>query len=247
MHKAVSVIDWTARCMVSVDEAVIARISRGHESFEILVDPWLAMRFRKGESVSLDRTLAVNSVFKDARKGERVSPAELEKNFGTSDLLKVAEKILKEGDVQLRTEQRREMTEEKKKEIASIISRQGMDPKTRLPHPVQRILNAMEEAHVNIDPLKPAQSQVKQVMESIMGIIPISMDRVEVAVKIPVEFAGKANNIIREMTNIKREEWKSDCWFAIIEIPAGMQADIYERLNSLTSGRAEVKAVRAVH
>jgi ribosome maturation protein SDO1 len=230
--------------MVSVEDAVIARISRGHESFEILVDPEMALRLKKGESVSIDRMLAVNQVFKDARKGERVSPAELERHFGTSDLLKVAEKILREGDVQLKTEQRREMVEEKRRQIAAIISKQGMDPKTRLPHPVQRILNAMNEAHVNIDPFKPANSQVKPVLEKIVEIIPISMDRVEVAVKIPTEFAGKASHIIREITDIKREEWKSDHWFAVIEIPAGMQGDIYEKLNSLTSGRAEVKLVK---
>ncbi len=233
--------------MVSVEEAVIARISRGHGSFEILVDPELALRFKRGEGVSIERILAVNEVFKDARKGEKVSHSDLEKNFGTSDTLKVAENILKSGDIQLKTEQRREMVEEKRRQIAAIISRQCMDPKTRLPHPAQRILNAMEQAHVSIDPFKPAQSQVKPVLEKIQGIIPISLERVEVAVKIPVEFAGKANHMIREITEIKREEWRQDHWFAVIEIPAGMQADIYERLNSLTSGRAEVMMVKAVH
>ncbi len=230
--------------MVSIEDAVIARISRSHENFEILVDPELALRLKKGESVSIDRMLAVNEVYKDARKGEKVSPTELEKNFGTSDILKVAEKILKEGDVQLKTEQRREMVEEKKKQIATIISRQGMDPKTKLPHPVQRILNAMEQVHINIDPFKPAQAQVNPVLEKIREIIPISTERIEVAVKIPMEFAGKASHIIREITEIKKEEWRQDHWFAIIEIPAGMQADIYEKLNSLTSGRADVKLVK---
>ncbi len=230
--------------MVSIEEAVIARISRGHESFEILVDPELALRFKKGESVSMDRMLAVNEVFKDARKGEKVSPSELEKNFGSSDPLKVAEKILKEGDVQLKTEQRREMVEEKKKQIAAIISKQGMDPRTKLPHPIQRILNAMEQAHVNIDPFKPARAQVNPVLEKLREILPISTEKIEVAVKIPVEFAGKASHIIREITEIKKEEWRQDHWFAIIEIPAGMQADIYEKLNSLTSGRADVKLVK---
>lgn len=233
--------------MVSVEDAVIARVSKGHEHFEILVDPEMVLKFKKGESVSIGKMLAVNDVFKDARKGEKVSSSELEKNFGSSDIIKVAEKILKEGDVQLKTEQRREMVDEKRKQIATIISKQGMDPRTKLPHPVQRILNAMEQAHVNIDPFKPAQVQVKLILDKIQEIIPISLEKVEVAIKIPVAFAGKANNIIREMTEIKREEWKQDHWFAVVEIPAGMQADIYEKLNSLTSGRAEVKQIKRAH
>lgn len=230
--------------MVSIDDAVIARLSRGEDHFEILVDSDLALKFKRGESVSLQKALAVNDVFKDAKKGEKVSPTELQKDFGTQDITRVAEAILKEGDVQLKTEQRRDMVEEKRKQIATIISKQGMDPRTKLPHPAQRILNAMDQARLQIDPFKPAQEQVKAVLEKIEEIVPISFDKIEVAIKIPVDFAGKAAHIVRAITDIKKEEWKSQSWFAVVEIPAGMQADIYEKLNALTSGRAEVKVMK---
>ena len=230
--------------MVSVDEAVIARIHREGKVFEILVDPDLALDFRKGKPVSVENILAVREVFTDSKKGDRPSAEDLQKAFHTTDVLKIAEIMLKQGEIQLTTEQRRKLVEDKRKQIAEIISKQGMDPKTKLPHPPQRIINAMEQAHVAVDPFKPAENQIEEIINKLEPVIPISIERIEVAVKIPMEFAGKASSIIRTFASIKSEEWKGDGWYALIEIPAGMQAEIYSKLNDLTHGNVEVKPVK---
>jgi ribosome maturation protein SDO1 len=230
--------------MVSVEDAVIARIEKSGVHFELMVDPELALDFRKGRNVSLENVLAVREVFKDAGRGERASEEELRKGFRTTDVWKIAEAIIKEGDVQLTTEHRRRLVEEKRKQVADMISRQGVDPKTNLPHPPQRILNAMEETHVHVDPFRRAADQVEDVLSKIQGVLPISMERVEVALKIPLQFAGKASSVIRGITPVKKEEWKPDAWIAVIEIPAGMQSEVYGKLNELTSGQAETRVVR---
>ncbi len=230
--------------MVSVEDAVIARLSRLGMNFEILVDPDRALDFKKGRDVDIDDMLVIPEIFKDAKKGERHKEEDLHKAFGTTDVYEVVKKILKDGELQLTTEQRHRFIEEKKREVANIISRQGIDPKTKLPHPVTRILNAMEQAHVIIDPFRPAKEQIKNVLEKIQQIIPISLERIEIAIKIPIEYAGRANSIVREITDVKKEEWRSDCWIAVIEIPAGIQSDIYERLNKLTQGKLEVKILK---
>ena len=232
--------------MISLEEAVVARITREHSHFEILVDPDLAIEMKKGKNVPLQDILATGEIFKDSKKGERASEEDLKEHFHTTDPLKVAEFIIKHGEVQLTTEQRRKMIDEKKKKIADIISKNGMDPKTNKPHPQQRILNAMEEARINLDFHKRAEDQVEQVLSKIQEILPISMSRVEVAIRIPVEFAGKASSVVREMTKIKSEEWKSDAWVAVMEMPAGLQADMLDRLNSLTHGRVESKIVKKI-
>jgi ribosome maturation protein SDO1 len=230
--------------MVSVDHATIARFSKGSDNFEILVDPDLALRFRKGEPISIENILAIPEIFSDARKGERVKGESLKKVFGSHDVLSICTEIIKHGEIQLTTEQRRKLTEEKRREIATTISRQGMDPKTKLPHPPQRILNAMEQAKVNIDPFRPAREQVNDVLTKIQPIIPISLERIEVAIRVPIEHAGRASSEIRKLAPVKSEEWRNDAWIALIEIPAGMQADIYDSLNKITAGRVEVKIVK---
>lgn len=230
--------------MVSVEDAVIARITKAGMNFEILVDPDKALEFKKGKEIAITDMLAISEIFKDSRTGDRHSAEELQKAFGTKNVWDIATKILKEGHIQLTTEQRNRMVEEKKKEIASIIARQGMDPRTKTPHPVTRILNAIAESRVIIDPFKPAKDQVKTVLEKIQGVLPISLERIEVAIKVPIEYAGKANSIVREITEVKKEEWTSSAWIALVEIPAGIQGDIYDKLNKLTAGKVEVKIVK---
>jgi ribosome maturation protein SDO1 len=232
--------------MISLEEAVVARIAREHSHFEILVDPDLAMEMKKGKDVRIEDVLAAREIFKDSKKGERASEEELKSHFHTTNTLEVAEFIIRHGEIQLTTEQRRKILEEKKRKIADIISRNGIDPKTNAPHPQQRILNAMEEAHVHLDINRRAEDQVEEVLSKIQEVIPISMERVEVAIRIPVEFAGKASSVVREMTKIKSEEWKSDAWIAVMEMPAGMQAEMLDRLNSLTHGKVESRIVKKV-
>lgn len=230
--------------MVSIENATIARISKGNLNFEILVDPNLALDFKKGKDIAIENVLAIQEVFKDSKKGERASKEELEKFFNTSDVFKIADYIINDGEIQLTIEQRRKFIEDKRLQIANLISKHGIDPKTKLPHPVQRILNAMEQAKVNIDAFKSANQQVGNILAKIQIIIPISLERVEIAIKIPIEYAGKANSIIREITPVKKEEWQSNAWYALLEIPAGMQSEIYEKLNKLTVGKAEIKIVK---
>lgn len=228
--------------MVSVDKAVIARLSKGGDTLEILVDPDKALSYRKGSPISLENILAVSEIFKDSKKGERPSASEIEKFFGKGmDFLQMAEKILKEGELQLTTEQRKNLTAEKTKQVANLISKYAVDPKTKIPHPTQRILNAMEEAHVHIEPFKSDKDQMESTLDLIRPILPLSVERVEVAIKIPMEFAGKAEPVLRRIVQIKKEEWTSTAWIVMIEIPAGMQGDIYKRLNDVTHGNIETK------
>ena len=230
--------------MVSLDKAVIARMNKGGKEFEILVDPDKALEYKKGREMSVDNILVVAEIFKDARKGDRASSSDIEKAFGAPDIFKAAAEIIRHGDVQLTTEQRRKLVEEKRKQIADIIARQGIDPKTRIPHPPQRILNAMEHAHINIDPFRPAETQIKDVMEAIQPIIPIAFETLEIAVRIPVQFAGKAVFLVKKLANIKKEEWQSSYWYCVMDIPAGMQGEIYSKLNDLAAGQVEVKVLK---
>lgn len=230
--------------MVSVDKAVIAHVQKGKQRFEVLVDPELALELRKGKAIGMERILAINQVFTDSRKGDKASGADLQQAFGTTDIFKVADAIIRTGDVQLTTEQRHKMVEEKRKQIIALICRQGMDPKTKLPHPPQRIENAMNEAHVNIDPFRSAEEQMPAIVEKLRPLIPITIENVEVALRIPAENAGRCQGYLRNVAAIKKEEWTNTAWIVVIEIPAGLQADIYAKLNDLTGGRLESKLVR---
>ncbi|HLD39369.1 MAG TPA: ribosome assembly factor SBDS, partial [archaeon] len=161
--------------MVTVDEAIIAKCVKNGKHFEILVDADIAYDLKEGRIVSLSRMLAVNDIFTDSKKANRAAPSDIMAAFGTNDLEKVAEDIVKHGEIQLTTEFKRRKTEEKKKQIAAFISKNAVNPQTKMPHPPERIIAAMEQAHVSIDPFKSADSQVEDIMKEIKKVIPISV------------------------------------------------------------------------
>jgi ribosome maturation protein SDO1 len=231
--------------VVSLEDAVIARLKRGEHHFEVLVDPKVAFQVLDGKEVDILSNLAVDTIFKDARKGEHASEEVILKTFGTTDVTTVAKEIILKGELQLTTEQRREMQEMKKKRIIDIIVRNAMDPQTKLPHPRQRIERAIEEAKIHIDPFKPVDAQVKTVVDALRPIIPISIEQVRISVKIPAQFIGKAYGIARNYGVLEREDWQSDgSWLGIVRIPAGMQTDFYEKLNEVTKGNIDTRLLK---
>jgi ribosome maturation protein SDO1 len=233
--------------MISVEKAVIARLTKSGEKFEVLVDPERALELRMGKDIALDNLVASEEIYEDSKKGLRASKENINKAFGTNDLNIIIKTIVKEGEVQLTTDQRRQMLEEKTKAIASIISKRSINPQTNLPHPMDRILRAMEEANIRIDLDKRVEEQVDTVINGIQSILPIKIERIQIAIKIPPSFAGKASNIIRSFGTLLKEEWASDgSLMSLIEIPAGIQQEVYDRLNNLTHGQVEVKIVKRV-
>ena len=230
---------------MSLDDAVIARLKKGIEHFEILVDPYATADLIDGSEIDIIQSLAIDAIFKDSKKGTHASEESLQKNFGTEEVSEIAKQIILKGDIQLTTEQRKKMQENKKNRIIEKIVRNAMDPKTKAPHPRQRIEFAMEEAGVHVDPFKPVNEQVKTTIDTLRPLLPLSMERIKISVKIPSQYIGKAYGIARNYGVLEREDWQSDgSWIGIIKIPAGMQNDFYDKLNNITKGNVSTKILK---
>jgi len=233
--------------MVSLERAVIARLKRGGEVFEVLVDPYLARDLKEGKEVDFEQLLAVEEVFKDAKKGERASKEELQKIFGTSDVRVIARKIIIEGEVQITAEQRREMLEQKKKQIIEYIRRNTVDPRTGAPHPPTRIEMALESAKVHIDIFKPVEAQIKDIVKALKPILPMRFEEIEIAIKIPPEHTGRAISALYSFGNVIKEEWQRDgSWICVMRIPAGLQGDLMDLLGKVAKGEALTKVLKRI-
>lgn len=231
--------------MVSLDGAVIARLKTHGETFELYVDPDLALKYREGENVDLNNLLAVQTVFKNVSTGEKASQQAMEKIFETTDIKTITDKILKKGEIHLTTEQRKKKAEEKRRQIVTIITRNAINPQTGKPHPAARIEKALEEAKVNINMTKSVEEQIESVLKAIKPIIPIKFTTVTYAVRIPAQYAGSCYGQFREYGEIKKEDWdKNGNLLFLIEMPAGLQDEFYSRLNGLTHGEVQTKIIR---
>jgi len=229
---------------MSQQRYTIARLTHEGEHFEVLVKPDPALDYRLGKIKSLHEALVSDTIFTDANKGTKPSEDKLKKAFGTTDTLKIAENILRRGILQLTTEQRTHMIEEKRKQIVAFISRHCVDPRTNMPHPPLRIEQAMEQVHYSIDPFKETEEQAKDIIKLLRPILPLKMEQVSVNVRIPPEYASKAYGSVKGFGTIKHEEWRADgSWFAIVEMPAGLYGPFLEKLGELTKDAAEAKIV----
>lgn len=231
--------------MVKVEDALIARYeSKGHR-FEVLVDQKLVDLVKGGKSVNVSDYMATDVIFKDSSKGDRASEEVIKEVFGTQDFPTVVTEIVKKGQVQLTTDQRRKLLEEKRKQIVEIISRESMNPQTGTPHPPQRIEKVMEEAKVRVDPFKSAEEQVNDVLKVIRVILPIRFEHVRMAIEVPGTEYGKIYAEMARHGQILKEEWKNNGnYSAVIEIPGGVQDQLYDFLNKKTKGNVDIKLIK---
>ena len=226
--------------MVSLDKAVLARMEKGGKRYEVLVDPDLVDAFKDDpESVDLNAFLAMDEVFHDARGGERPTEDAIENTFGTQDIRTIATTILSRGSIQLTTSQRKAMVERMRQQIVHQIHIQAVDPKTKSPHPKTRIELALDESRYSVDPFKNLEEQVKEAIDRLKPMIPLSFESVRLAFKVPGSAMGKVSRILRPY--MQKEQWlENGSWASVIECPAGMKPDLIGQVMKQSSD-TEVK------
>ncbi|NVM27630.1 MAG: ribosome assembly factor SBDS [Candidatus Helarchaeota archaeon] len=230
------------RARVDIGDAVRARYETDGERFEILVKPELAWDFRDGKEIDIRDILVGYIIFEDALRGKKATDESIQNVFGNVDTIDIAKQILLEGEIQLTTEQRRKMVEEKRKQVVTYIAQNAINPQTGLPHPPPRIERALEEIKVSIDPWENVEAQVKTIVKDLEPIIPIRLEKITFAIKVPGKYQAKSYQIIIRIGTITKDEWQPDGnWIAILEMAAGLQPKLLDQLKKLTKGRLEVK------
>jgi ribosome maturation protein SDO1 len=234
--------------MISLDHAVVARLDSHGERFEILVDPRQAGLVRQGQPINMEDVVAALNVFGNASKATRASDEALMKVFQTTDFTTIARKIIEKGEIHLTAEQRKQMVEEKRRQVITFIARNAVNPQTGHPHPPARIEMAMEEARVNIDPFRHLDEQVKETVKALRPLLPIRFEELRLAIKIPPDYAAKAYGDIAAGSVMEKDEWLKDgSWVCVVRIPAGIQGDFYDLINKLSKGEGQVKILNQVY
>jgi len=226
-------------------DATVVKYSFEGEKFEILVKPDPALEYKLGKKKDISSVLVSDEIYTDSSKGTRASTEKLLKAFKTDDTTAIAEQILQKGDLNLTTDQRRKMIEQKRKQLVEFIAKTYVDPRSHLPHPPLRIEQAMKDARASIDPQKSVDAQVKDIVEKLRSIIPLKSENLDLEIIIPAQYAAKSYSVLKSAGTLKREDWLANGSLkAILEIPAAARPHVIDRLGSVTKGTAtvEVKA-----
>lgn len=231
--------------MISLDDAVTARLETHGLRFEILVDPELADKMRHGdESIAIEDAVAALYVYENASHGDKSPEEYLEKVFKTTAFEEIAKQIILKGEIHLTTEQRRRLMEEKRRRVITFIARNAINPQTGLPHPATRIELALEEVRINFDPFKSVDELVKETVKSLRPILPIRFEERKIAVRFPMDFAARAFGAVSgaAYVTMEKNEWQNDgSWICVVKIPAGMQEEFFSLANHAAKGDAQIK------
>ena len=228
--------------MVSLEDAVTARYENSGNRFEILIDPKAAQSYSEGDEIDWEDAIAADGIWSDSAKGERAPDILVNNIFETTDLISIYKKILDDGTIQLTSQQRKEMVEQKRKQIVAHIVANAMNPQTGGPHPPQRIENAIDEVRYSVDPMETMDKQVEKIIRLIKTLIPISFEKIRVAVKIKAIHVGKCYGQITSLSKIESEEYQKDgSWIGMLEMSAASFVKLEDALGSLTKGTAETK------
>jgi len=217
-----------------------ARVKKDGKHFEVLVDLDEALKVRKGEG-NINAAVLTGAIFHNLKSGEHAGVKEMEEAFGSSDVAVVAEKIIKEGEVVRTADSMKGEHDAKYKQVVDFLVRNAVSP-DGVPYTPDRIMKALGEANVNVKN-KPVELQVGEIIEQLARVLPIKIEVKKVKLVVPAIHTGKAYGIVKEF--MIKEDWKNNGDLeVVVEVPAGLVMDFYDRINSVTSGSVMSEEVK---
>jgi ribosome maturation protein SDO1 len=224
----------------------IARLKKGGETFEVVLENIdKAIALKNGEQIDIRDAMNGDIIFKDAHKAEKISEQHMKEFLGTEDHFEAAKIIIKKGEIQLTSEQRKKILEFKTNKILNYIHQNACDPKTKLPLPLQRIELAMKEAKIHIDPADKVDYQIKKIIPKLQPILPLSFEHINLRIIIPAKYAGSAYSSVKSKHNPTNEKWLTDGSVQLeLELVAGERNNLFDSLNKITNGEVQIEELK---
>lgn len=219
---------------------VEARIKVKGKHYEISVDLEEALKI-KNDKGNITTALQSPQVFYDLKKGNIASQSDLKDAFDTTDVYEIAKQIIQKGEVQKTQDYREEEREKKIRQVISLILRNATDQHSR-PYTEERLKTALKEINYNFDS-RPAEKQMHEVVEKLKSVIPIKIETKRIKLTVPAGYTGQVYGLLQE--NKESEEWlPNGNLVVILDIPAGLLIDFYDKINSITHGAAHSEELK---
>jgi len=224
--------------MSAQSKGQLVRYQHGKTKFEVLTKPGSALKYRQGK-LGWDKVLMAEAVFTNSSRGDVAGGKDLDEAFGTNDIDECCKIIVEKGELQLSAQERKDELESKKNEVIQFIFKNYMDPKTKLPHPPDRIENCMKDCHIKIDPKRDAKKQAEEAIKSMTGKLSFTKQVAMIArLFIKHSYLGQCNNIIHAAGHVTDQDWKSrpdGCVF-ILELSKAELDRLTDSLRKPTNG-----------
>jgi len=224
------------------EEGVLCRLKKGGIQFEVLCHPAKIEQYREG-AASKDDVLMSPEIFKDIKKGDRPSAAEIERAFEHTDVDKAIEQVLLKGDFQLSVAERKKKTDEKLAQIISFIGLNYMEPKSNLPIPRTRIVNGIDQLKgLKLDPFRSTATQADEIVKRLKEQFPLIKNEVFGQVSVDVHLAASTAAMIHSSNacQLVKDEYTDDAYIANIRWLCNDYSRLVGELTKSTGGQYEL-------
>eukprot|EP00486_Rosalina_sp_Unknown_P001088 CAMPEP_0201574190 /NCGR_PEP_ID=MMETSP0190_2-20130828/18510_1 /ASSEMBLY_ACC=CAM_ASM_000263 /TAXON_ID=37353 /ORGANISM="Rosalina sp." /LENGTH=305 /DNA_ID=CAMNT_0048002091 /DNA_START=24 /DNA_END=944 /DNA_ORIENTATION=- len=194
----------------------IVKYTSGKHKFEVIAKQGTVLKYRDG-NLGFANVLMVDNIFTNSTRGDIANPSDLNEVFGTEDLMKCCEEIVNKGQLQYTAQERKAFVDAKTNEIVYYINKNYVDPKTKLPHPSDRISNCMKECHIRVDANKDTKRQAEDAVKKMRGKLMFAK-AVSLRAKLTIKHAyvGQCTNLVHKIANVIKEDWTGEgCVFTL--------------------------------
>jgi len=206
--------------MSSVSKDQLVRYKKGKYSFEIITKKGSVQLFLEGK-LGWDKVLAVDAIFTNSKKGDIARKSELISVFGSDDINKCAEFMVRQGNAQISASERKEDTQKHKRAVLSYLNKSYTD-QAGLPHPVTRLEIALEESKTRIDPTVSVNKIAEEFIKKMMGKLVFKKGGEDYTLSVPKEYAKKCSAVVHRFSPSLHKEIRSETgtiWKICLNLP----------------------------
>ncbi|WVO18400.1 SBDS family rRNA metabolism protein [Cryptococcus depauperatus] len=233
---------------IKLTNVSIVRMKKGGKRFEIACYQNKVSEFRSGIENDLSEVLQIEQVFTNVPKGLVAKKEEWTKCFGTDDMSKVIEEILRKGELQINNLERTQHLSALSREIATIITEMTVDPNTSRKHTVGMVEKAMSEVGFSVRADKPAKAQALELIKKLSegNILSVRRIRMRIRLTMPSKDAKRCKEkIVVEVEEIEEEEMGTE-WEAIAQINPSNFKTLTDIINNETKGKGRIESLGSV-
>lgn len=120
-----------------------------------------------------------------------------------------------------------------------------MDPRSKTPHPVTRIENALDTLKFHAEPDLPLERQIAEIVKRLPDVMPVRRAEIEAVLIVPNAHVGQAAGVVPRFAKVARENYTEDgCRMEITLVPGDYDSLVAE-LAKVTKGDFQLEVVGA--
>ena len=228
------------------DKAFQVRYKFAGENFEVLVDFNKLNEFKKKPNeISVYDVLADRKIFRDQKKGEIASENLLMDIFKLSSKEEILKIILLKGECQIPTEFLNKLRNEKKLQVINYIAENAINPQTKGKYTQTMIQSEVNNLKYNFKANIDFIIQAEEVLRQLKKVVPISLEKVILELKVPAEFCGNFYGKFRKYGRITKEFFDKEGNLRLhIEVMESILDTIIEYIKRNSNNSAEYHIVK---